>query len=379
MKNLDKQFNLPTYIKGKSFADASKAIDKKFADRHDQASVDTKNDLMNRLMQAQEAYNKENNPQQQSANTEQAYGGNNKYAIGGMLLGAGVNMLTKYIGNKKQERQQEAQEQELAQNNVNSNIMQANLANSEFDDGGSTEPKSKATNASHGTIGANQMATFNSLNLNSNVLQNSLLGGASFGQKLGAYARKAGEFIGENGATGLAQGLRLLGPLGNKKQLNELEKPKPIRLDRTSNAFREQRVDKAGMQAIAQNQMGNTMRSLKDATGGSQGAYRANLLGANANQLDALSRQFMAADQANIQQKNMRDRNQTAVDRLNLGQSNMEMDINDRNLGAYLTNKSKLQAGINDDFGSMGREWLDRIAARKTTGYTSGGRYVGNK
>ena len=257
--------------------------------------------------------------------------------------------------------------------------MQANLANSEFDDGGSTEPRSNATNARHGTIGANQMATPNSLNLNSNALQNSLLGEASFGQKLGAYARKAGEFIGENGATGLAQGLRLLGPLGNKKQLNELEKPKPIRLDRTSNTFREQRVDKAGMQAIAQNQMGNTMRSLKDATGGSQGAYRANLLGANANQLDALSRQFMAADQTNIQQKNMRDQNQTAVDRLNLGQSNMEMDINDRNLGAYLTNKSKLQAGINDDFGSMGREWLDRIAARKTTGYTSGGRYVGNK
>ena len=428
MKNLDKQFNLPSYVKGKSFADASKAIDKKFENRHDQASVETKNDLMNRLMMAQEAYN-----EQQSDNTEQAYGGNSEYLIGGALLSAGagalvntgVDMIKGLFGKTTEEKQQEAQEQEMAQNNVNANLMQANLANSEFDLGGFLgnifgEPGNQLGNVSiSGNSPTNQIGKalpntdpfasstanldmsklpnapvqaltgsnlninegmFNQSGLNTQAASNELLGDATFGQKVGAYLKKGAKFVGDNKEEiggGVAQAMRFLGPLGNKKQLKNLEKPSAVRLNRASNSFREQRVDKAALQAIAQNQMGNTMRGLKDATGGSQGAYRANLLGANANQLDMLSRQMLNADGQNMQQKNMKDQNQTRVDQLNLSQSNMEQDINDRNTGAYLSNKSKLQSAINNDFGSIGREWLDRLAARKTTGYTSDGKYVG--
>jgi hypothetical protein len=53
-KDLINQFNLPPYIKGKTFADASKAIEKKFKDRNDLAAADTKNDLLTRLSKAQE-------------------------------------------------------------------------------------------------------------------------------------------------------------------------------------------------------------------------------------------------------------------------------------------------------------------------------------
>lgn len=49
-----KQFNLPSYIKNKSFAEASKAIDKKFESRNDKYSKDTKQELLERLAQAQE-------------------------------------------------------------------------------------------------------------------------------------------------------------------------------------------------------------------------------------------------------------------------------------------------------------------------------------
>lgn len=52
--NIIKDFNLPSYIKGKSFAEASKLIDKKFKDRNDKASLETKNDLLTRLSKAQE-------------------------------------------------------------------------------------------------------------------------------------------------------------------------------------------------------------------------------------------------------------------------------------------------------------------------------------
>jgi hypothetical protein len=52
--NIIEDFNLPKYVKGKSFAEASKAIEKKFADRTDGASLKTKEELMQRLAKAQE-------------------------------------------------------------------------------------------------------------------------------------------------------------------------------------------------------------------------------------------------------------------------------------------------------------------------------------
>ena len=48
------QFNLPKYVKGKSFSEASALIAKKFKDRNDPESIATLNDLQGRLQQAQE-------------------------------------------------------------------------------------------------------------------------------------------------------------------------------------------------------------------------------------------------------------------------------------------------------------------------------------
>jgi hypothetical protein len=52
--DLIKQFNLPPYIKDKTFAQASIAIENKFKDRKDKYSNDTKEELMQRLADAQE-------------------------------------------------------------------------------------------------------------------------------------------------------------------------------------------------------------------------------------------------------------------------------------------------------------------------------------
>lgn len=49
-----KQFNLPAYLKDKSFSDASKAIENKFKDRLDTSSLNTKKELLQRLANAQE-------------------------------------------------------------------------------------------------------------------------------------------------------------------------------------------------------------------------------------------------------------------------------------------------------------------------------------
>lgn len=53
-QNLIEQFNLPSYIKNKTFADASKAIEGKFKDRNDKVSKETKEALLERLSKAQE-------------------------------------------------------------------------------------------------------------------------------------------------------------------------------------------------------------------------------------------------------------------------------------------------------------------------------------
>lgn len=53
-ENMTKEMNLPSYIKGKSFASASKAIDNKFKDRNDNHSLETKKVFLERLKEAQE-------------------------------------------------------------------------------------------------------------------------------------------------------------------------------------------------------------------------------------------------------------------------------------------------------------------------------------
>ena len=44
-KDTISEFNLPNYIKGKSYSDASKAINNKFKDRNDSPSLKTKEEL----------------------------------------------------------------------------------------------------------------------------------------------------------------------------------------------------------------------------------------------------------------------------------------------------------------------------------------------
>lgn len=76
--NIIKMFNLPSYIRGKSFAEASKAIEKKFEGKTDKFSNDTKEVFMKRLSEAQEYSKQMENPQasmDQPMQNQQAMGG----------------------------------------------------------------------------------------------------------------------------------------------------------------------------------------------------------------------------------------------------------------------------------------------------------------
>ena len=65
MEDIISKFNLPSYIKGKSFAEASKIINKRSGDRTDVESVETKRELLDRLKQAQEFVKSQEQEQKQ--------------------------------------------------------------------------------------------------------------------------------------------------------------------------------------------------------------------------------------------------------------------------------------------------------------------------
>lgn len=64
-----KDFNLPSYISGKTFAEASKLIDNKFKERTDKVSTETKQELLERLASAQEHLKMMDNASKNGTNT----------------------------------------------------------------------------------------------------------------------------------------------------------------------------------------------------------------------------------------------------------------------------------------------------------------------
>lgn len=93
--DLIKQFNLPSYVKGKSFSEASKLIIDKFKDREDKISKNTMAELLGRLKEAQE-YTKE---KEQASNTNNFFLGGITDMIGGTGVEAGgVENVTEGVG-----------------------------------------------------------------------------------------------------------------------------------------------------------------------------------------------------------------------------------------------------------------------------------------
>lgn len=100
-----KKFNLPSYVKGKSFAQASAFIAKKFEGRTDPESIATLNELQGRLKQAQEFVKAEKAkmqaPQQdpnQPAQPPMEMGDENLFEDGGGLLSGLLGKITPGAG-----------------------------------------------------------------------------------------------------------------------------------------------------------------------------------------------------------------------------------------------------------------------------------------
>jgi len=86
-----KKHNLPSYIKGKTFSEASKLIQKKFGDRNDPESIQTRDEMLGRLRDAQESVKQAQQPAQMEGAPNQSMGSNEllNQHFGGGLMGLG--------------------------------------------------------------------------------------------------------------------------------------------------------------------------------------------------------------------------------------------------------------------------------------------------
>lgn len=161
----------------------------------------------------------------------------------------------------------------------------------------------------------------------------------------------------------------------NALQLSKLEKPGTVRLNRLDNRFVPDYVDERSIQNIVGNELDNTINGLTNTTNGSLGSLRNSIIAAGLNKTKALSDAYLSASDRNRAQRLQAQDFNRNTDQFNIGQSNLELDINDRNSAAYETNKSRLISALGEDIGNIGKEEVYKDIARKTYGYTWNGRY----
>jgi len=176
----------------------------------------------------------------------------------------------------------------------------------------------------------------------------------TFGQKIWDNTKKVGKVATDNSDL-----LRYAPAVTNALQLAKLKKPAGVRLDKLGNRYTPDYLDLAQQQNIVNQELNNTNSAIQQ-SGASQGQSRAAILGAQLNKTRALSGAYANAQVQNAQQNATAQQFNLGVDQTNLSQSNLQQDINDRNIGNYDTQKSKLQSQIGTDLGNIGKEELFR-------------------
>lgn len=383
-----KEFNLPSYLKGKTFSEASKSINDKFKGRNDKISMDTKNELLGRLAQAQEKLKQELEIEQPSEDmffggdvpteaggvnpmgvASTSFGladpfikeGTGKSAVKGALqgasagamlgpIGAGVGAVVGGVSSALSSEKQKEEEQKMLNTASQKNN---SMYSSDFGYGG----KKKYA------VGGNLDDIFkvmNPLEPNTDLpaedakvaMANTPDIKTKLGKRLEFLKDKGSKLVKDN----YADVLRYAPVVANAKQLADLDKPQYERLDRLDNRYEKDLADEAALTNQVEQEAANTRRALTNASTGSAGALRSNLLGLNLSSSKALSDTMLQADNINRNENRSAQQFNLNVDQTNLRQANLENDINARNQGVYESNKSALISQLGDDIGNIGKE-----------------------
>ena len=181
---------------------------------------------------------------------------------------------------------------------------------------------------------------------------------------------------GEKDKPNLLENLRYAPAAMNAIQALTLKKPEHESLDRLDSRYKRNYVDEQSMLNKIQ-RSGNVNEAIANASGGSKGALRSNLLAAHLNKMRATSDAYLSAENINRGEDKTAQQFDLNVDRVNMQQSNSEKDINARNRAAYDNNKSMLLGNIGENLGDIGLEELRKSYPEKMgLGYDWRGRYL---
>lgn len=191
------------------------------------------------------------------------------------------------------------------------------------------------------------------------------------GNKIGRTTKGIGEFAKNN-----KEALRYAPVAMNALQAINLEKPDAVSLNRLDNTYNPQYTDEQALQNITREQFNTTNEALAGASGGSTSALRSNILASGLNRAKAMSDAYRRSAEQNAGENRAAQQFNLGVDTRNLGQANLEEDINARNIGAYETQKANTLSRLGQDLGSIGKEEAQKNIIEKLTGYDQQGKYV---
>lgn len=191
------------------------------------------------------------------------------------------------------------------------------------------------------------------------------------GNKTGRTAKGIGEFAKNN-----KEALRYAPVAMNALQAINLEKPDAVSLNRLDNTYSPQYTDEQALQNIIREQFNTTNEALAGASDGSTSALRSNILASGLNRAKAMSDGYGNSVERNAGENKAAQQFKLGVDNINLGQANLEEDINANNIGAYETQKSNTLSRLGQNLDSIGKEEAQKNIIEKLTGYDQQGKYV---
>ena len=140
-------------------------------------------------------------------------------------------------------------------------------------------------------------------------------------------------------------------------QLANLKKPEQERLARMDNRWKGTQVDEKALENIVSEETGAARSAITSAGGGS-GSTMSNIRALGLEAIKAKGDAYLKAKGMNDANFNEGQRFNADIGKINLGQDNLEIDINARNEGAYDTQKSELITSLGDNFQASGKEEL---------------------
>ena len=190
--------------------------------------------------------------------------------------------------------------------------------------------------------------------------------------KLGEVLNKTGQYVKDN----YGNALRYAPVAMNAYQLSKMGKPEVETLDRLGNRYNPQYMDEKALTNQINAETNYTANALANASNGSLGSLSNNILGMQLNKTKALSDAYSKVADVNRNENKTGQQFNLGVDQFNVGQSNMEKDINARNRGAFKTERSKLLGQIGNDLGNIGKETVYKKLAGEAFGYSYDGKYL---